>query len=58
MAAALSPSSPEILDTYGWILLGQGQTEQAVDVLKKAAQLAPDNTEIKAHLQEAQKKLK
>ncbi len=58
MAATLSPSSPEILDTYGWILLGQGQAEQAVDVLKKAAQLAPDNTEIKAHLQEAQKKLK
>jgi tetratricopeptide (TPR) repeat protein len=54
-AVDLSPENPAVLDTYAMILIGDGQTEQGIQWLEKAAQLAPDSEEIKAHLQQARK---
>ena len=48
-----APNSPAILDTYGWALLKDGQTQKAREILKLAAKAAPDNHEITAHLTEA-----
>ncbi|MCF6281040.1 MAG: PEP-CTERM system TPR-repeat protein PrsT [Candidatus Polarisedimenticolaceae bacterium] len=40
---------PEILDTYGWVLVQAGQTERGIDSLRKALGLT-DNSEIRYHL--------
>lgn len=45
-----APQSPEIMDTYGWILSGNGQHEQGLDLLRKAAAAAPDNADIAYHI--------
>lgn len=47
--ATLFPNSAAMQDTYGWILYKQGNIAQAKTVLKKAHELAPDNSEIKQH---------
>ena len=52
-AAQLAPQNPAILDTYGWILHQEGKNKEAVKYLQKAADLAPDNKEIREHLQTA-----
>ncbi len=52
-AVELSPENPAALDTYGMILIGDGQTEQGIQWLEKAVQLAPDSADINAHLQQA-----
>jgi tetratricopeptide (TPR) repeat protein len=49
-AFKLSPNNYAILDTYGWILFKSGNTSQALKLLQQAAQIAPDNAEIKQHL--------
>ncbi len=49
-AAELAPEAPEILDTYGWILAQSGNKAQALPVLEKAHNKAPDNKEIAEHL--------
>ncbi|MEQ8659314.1 MAG: tetratricopeptide repeat protein, partial [Gammaproteobacteria bacterium] len=49
-AHELAPSQPEILDTYGWILVASGQREQGLELLGKAAEAAPDNPDIRFHL--------
>ena len=54
-AAALAPSSPQVLDTYGWTLYKQGKKREARKILAQALALAPDNKEIKQHLRDAQK---
>ena len=46
----LAPDTPEILDTYGWILAGRGQREQGYELLTKASELAPKNPDISYHL--------
>lgn len=48
-AYELAPNHPSIADTYGWILLLQGQHEQARGVLKKALSQAPENPDIRFH---------
>ncbi|ABD79442.1 tetratricopeptide repeat protein [Saccharophagus degradans] len=47
-AVALAPNSAAVLDTAGWIKYNLNQAE-AVELLKKAAELAPDNQEITTH---------
>lgn len=49
----LAPGNVAVLDTYGWILLQHGSREQAIELLSKALQLAPENTEIQQHLEQA-----
>ncbi|MEQ8234479.1 MAG: PEP-CTERM system TPR-repeat protein PrsT [Gammaproteobacteria bacterium] len=49
-AHELAPAQPEILDTYGWILVANGQHEQGLDLLGKAADAAPGNPDIRFHL--------
>ena len=44
-----APRIPAIKDTYGWILLGSGKTEQALGLLRDAAAALPDNAEVQYH---------
>lgn len=48
-ALDLAPESPVVLDTVGWIWAEQGNTAKALPLLKKAADLAKDATEIHYH---------
>lgn len=49
-AAEQAPDSAAILDTYGWVLHGAGQHQQALEVLSRALELDPGNADIEAHL--------
>ncbi len=49
-AYEISPKSPSILDTYGLILLQQGDVEKASRMLQSANRMVPDNPGIKYHL--------
>ncbi|MEX2321872.1 MAG: tetratricopeptide repeat protein, partial [Saccharospirillum sp.] len=53
-AVGIAPENPGILDTYGWLLHLNGDHQQAVTVLTRARQLAPDNADIEQHLREAE----
>lgn len=48
-AYALQPSNPVVMDTYGWGLLQQGKIQEAMPLLKQAAQAMPDSTAIQFH---------
>ncbi|MEI6334157.1 MAG: tetratricopeptide repeat protein [Methylococcaceae bacterium] len=48
-----SPESAAILDTYGYILVKQGQSKESLIILEKAAGLAPQAKDIQFHLAEA-----
>jgi putative PEP-CTERM system TPR-repeat lipoprotein len=48
-----SPNSAAIADTYGTSLLKQGQNKEALETLKKAAELAPTAYDIQFHLAKA-----
>lgn len=48
-AYALQPSNPVVMDTYGWGLLQQGKVQEAMPLLKQAAQAMPDSTAIQFH---------
>ena len=52
-AVELSPESPAILDSYGWVLAKSGRVEEGVSFLEKANKLAPNVVEISDHLREA-----
>ncbi|MCX7099896.1 MAG: tetratricopeptide repeat protein [Methylococcales bacterium] len=52
-AYTIAPSSGAIADTYGYILINQGQAKEGLPILEKAAALAPKSNEIKVHLAEA-----
>jgi tetratricopeptide (TPR) repeat protein len=52
-AVELSPHNPAILDTYGMILISDGQIQEGTEWLEKALRLAPDSEQIKTHLQQA-----
>jgi putative PEP-CTERM system TPR-repeat lipoprotein len=49
-AYKLKPDNVDIVDTFGWILVEQGQFARGVELLKKAQSLAPQSTEIRYHL--------
>jgi len=48
-AYALQPSNPVVMDTYGWGLLQQDKIQEAMPLLKQAAQAMPDSTAIQFH---------
>lgn len=56
-AYQLAPTKPEIVDTYGWILVQTGNFGEGSQILKQAAELSPDNQEIVYHLGYALNKL-
>jgi predicted Zn-dependent protease len=37
------------MDTYGWMLVNHGALEKGIDILERAASLAPDQQEIRYH---------
>ena len=49
-ARDLAPGDPEILDSWGWLLLRRGDARAAVRALDRAARLAPLEPEILVHL--------
>lgn len=49
-AHKLAPQNPLVIDTLGWVLFQQGQTEQALPLLRDARLRAPGNPEIRYHL--------
>jgi predicted Zn-dependent protease len=46
----VSPNSPAVMDTLGWLLLEQGNTARALPLLQKAVGLAPKSPELRYHL--------
>lgn len=48
-----APESAAVLDTYGNILVKQGQAKEGLPILEKAASLAPKENDIQFHLAEA-----
>jgi tetratricopeptide (TPR) repeat protein len=55
-ALALAPGNPSVLDTAGWALFKSGRDpEKARSLLRDAAQKAPGNLTIRAHLAEAER---
>ncbi|WP_431066738.1 tetratricopeptide repeat protein [Methylotuvimicrobium sp.] len=53
-AYRLSPDTAAIADTYGIVLLQNGQAKDALAKLQKAADLAPNSLDIQFHLANAQ----
>jgi tetratricopeptide (TPR) repeat protein len=49
-AAQLAPQNPAVLDTYGWLLAENRQKQKGLEVLRRAAALAPNSKEIADHL--------
>ena len=45
--------NPYFVDTYGWVLFKSGKAETAVEILRKAVAVVPDNAEFHHHLGEA-----
>ncbi len=52
-AHRLAPFNPNILDTYGWSLMRNGQAARGAKLLQMAASLAPGEPEIRLHLAQA-----
>ena len=51
-AVNLAPENAAVLDSYGWVLAKNGKKAEGLVYLEKAHQLAPDEAEIKEHLDE------
>ena len=49
-AHAMLPDSPEVADTFGWLLVQSQRADEGLRVLKIAAQQAPSNPHIQFHL--------
>lgn len=49
-ALKLKPDNPAVMDTVGWILVQQKQTERGIKLLQQAQAKAPDAAEIQYHL--------
>ncbi|SJM89677.1 conserved exported hypothetical protein [Crenothrix polyspora] len=52
-AYTLAPDAAAITDTYGYILLKQGQTKEALSMLEKATASAPKDNDMQFHLAQA-----
>jgi putative PEP-CTERM system TPR-repeat lipoprotein len=48
-ALKLTPDSPDVLDTLGWILVKQGQLPRGLDLLRKAVNKAPKPGSVHYH---------
>ena len=44
-----APNNAQVLDTYGWMLVEQGQPDNGADVLERAVSVASDQQEIRFH---------
>jgi len=51
----LKPNVPNIIDTLGYALLKNGQTEDSISFLEKAASLMPEEASVHIHLAQAYK---
>lgn len=49
-AHQIEPQNPLVIDTLGWVMFQQGQTEQALPLLRDARLRAPGHPEIRYHL--------
>ena len=49
-ANLVSPGSPDIMDTMGWIAFQQGNVDDALGSLRRALQKNPDNPDFRKHL--------
>jgi predicted Zn-dependent protease len=56
-AYQLAPSDANVLDTMGWALVQGGQAEKGLRYLRDAQVRAPNNPEIRSHLDEVLKRL-
>jgi predicted Zn-dependent protease len=55
-ALKLKPDNAAVMDTLGWILVQQGQTDRGIKLLQQALSKAPDAAEIHWHLAAAYEK--
>ncbi|RIV88809.1 tetratricopeptide repeat protein [Aurantiacibacter zhengii] len=55
-AMALAPDHPNVLDTAGWLMVqGGGNRARGIELLERAARLAPENATIAEHLEQAKR---
>ncbi|HEV8257831.1 MAG TPA: XrtA/PEP-CTERM system TPR-repeat protein PrsT [Casimicrobiaceae bacterium] len=52
-ASALAPTNPAVLDTLGMLLIKKGDATQGLEKLRQAAQLAPNQSDIRLHFAKA-----
>lgn len=52
-ACTVQAGNPQLLDTLGYALLKNGLVEDGVKILERAQAIAPDNQDIKVHLEKA-----
>ena len=55
-AYKIAPKVTAIIDTYGWVMLKQGQHQKALKLLSKAHSKMPEDPSIRYHLASAQAK--
>jgi len=48
-----SPMNPSVLDTFGWVLVRNGDASRGVQLLRMASAMQPGNGEIRLHLAKA-----
>mgnify|MGYP003671300240 CR=1 FL=1 len=56
-ARKLAPSNPAVLDTYGWILVQQGDAAKGLQYLRQAQTRASDQIDVRFHIAVALTKL-
>ncbi len=44
-----APKSPEVMDTFGWILVQNGEADRGAEILKQASEAAPNAGDILYH---------
>jgi predicted Zn-dependent protease len=54
-ASRLAPKQASILDTLGWILVKTGQTQEGLEILRRALASDPKNQDVALHLIEAER---
>ncbi len=45
-----APENPYVLDTYGWVLVKNGEADKAVRLLRQAMKINPDIADVQYHL--------
>lgn len=49
-AFELAPDQAQVIDTYGWLLVSNGQIQRGRALIEKALQIAPEDPSIRYHL--------
>lgn len=49
-AYKLVPKRPEVMDTFGWLLVKNGESQRALPILQSAVSIAPGKPEIRYHM--------